>query len=249
MKDFKFPLLSANDIECRIGTCNDKGVSLLLYKDARVDMRMLDEVVGWNNWQREHKELKGNIYCGVSIYDDDKQQWITKWDCGKESNTEAEKGEASDSFKRACVNATGVGRELYTSPFIWVSGATKNDKFEVTEIGYDESKRINKLVIVNVKTKETAYTFGVSVQKPQPKLTPKLETAMNDLDSKLCHDRGSIRKDQYDYINGKVSAMKEETRQHFFNKLEAHYNVGNPEFLSEFQATDVINLFKAKENK
>lgn len=169
---YTFPLLSASDIECRIGTVKEgSGVSLLLYKDARVDMRMLDEFVGWNNWQREHKELKGNLYCGVSIWDDEKKQWITKWDCGKESNTEAEKGEASDSFKRACVNATGVGRELYTAPFIWISDSTvtkessKLLRFYVEEIGYDSEKNINKLVIRNEKTKQVAYTFGTKEYK------------------------------------------------------------------------------------
>ena len=111
--------LKADEIECRISTVKDKGLSLLLYKDARVDQNILDETVGAENWERDHKELKGNIYCGISIWDGSKKMWVTKWDAGAESYTEKEKGEASDSFKRAGFN-WGIGRELYTSPFIWI---------------------------------------------------------------------------------------------------------------------------------
>ena len=90
----KFRTLKEDEIECRVGQISAKGFTLLLYKNARVDMDLLDETVGAGNWQRDHKELKGNIYCGVSIWDETKKQWITKWDCGTESNTEKEKGEA-----------------------------------------------------------------------------------------------------------------------------------------------------------
>lgn len=102
--ELNFRDLKAEEIDVRIAQVMEKGVSLLLYKDARVDQNILDETVGKMNWQREHKELKGNIYCGISIWDDEKKQWITKWDCGKESFTEAEKGESSDSFKRSGFN-------------------------------------------------------------------------------------------------------------------------------------------------
>ena len=117
----EFRDLKADEIDCRIAQIDEKGewLSLLLYKDARVDQNILDETVTPMGWQRDHKELKGNIYCGISIWDKDKQQWITKWDCGKESFTESEKGEASDSFKRAGFN-WGIGRELYTAPKIFI---------------------------------------------------------------------------------------------------------------------------------
>lgn len=117
--DIKFRLLKADEIECRVQKINDKGCSLLIYKDARVDMKMLDEAVTPTGWQRDHKELKGNIYAGIGIYDDDKSQWVWKWDAGAESYSDKEKGEASDSFKRAGFN-WGIGRELYTAPLIWV---------------------------------------------------------------------------------------------------------------------------------
>ena len=80
--------LKADEIECRISTVKNNGLSLLLYKDARVDQNILDETVGAENWERDHKELKGNIYCGISIWDDSKKMWVTKWDAGAESYTE-----------------------------------------------------------------------------------------------------------------------------------------------------------------
>lgn len=115
--------LKADEIEVRVGQVYEKGVSMLLYKNARVDMAMLDEEFGTFGWQRDHKEIKGNLYCGIGVYDQAKECWVWKWDCGTESNTEKEKGEASDSFKRAGV-CWGIGRELYTAPFIFMPCAT-----------------------------------------------------------------------------------------------------------------------------
>lgn len=127
-----FRNLKADEIDCRIATISEKGLSLLLYKDARCDMNILDETVGNLNWQRSH--TRDNANCIVSIWDNEKKQWISKEDTGTESYTEKEKGLASDSFKRACFN-WGIGRELYTSPFIWISSGkgnytptTKNNK-------------------------------------------------------------------------------------------------------------------------
>lgn len=162
----KFRTLRADELDCRVGTCNDKGFTLLLYKDARCDQNVLDETVGTENWQRDHKEVKGNLFCGVSIWDAQKQQWVTKWDCGVESNTEKEKGEASDSFKRACFN-WGIGRELYTAPFIYIKGNTeRNDKgkanptfrkMEVSKIEYEDGK-ITQLVILG--DGQPIFTYG-----------------------------------------------------------------------------------------
>ena len=146
----KFRALRADEIECRVGTISEKGVSLLLYKDARCDMRILDEVFGPTNWQREHLVVAGNLYCKVGIWDNSKKQWVYKMDVGTKSNAESEKGEASDSFKRACVSL-GIGRELYTAPFIWVNAPDVNivkkqdklityDRFSVHSIQYNENR-------------------------------------------------------------------------------------------------------------
>ena len=152
-----FRLLHADEIEARVATVNEKGCSLLLYKDARCDMNILDETVGAMNWVRSH--TRDNANCIVSIWDKDKEQWISKEDTGTESFTEKEKGLASDSFKRACFN-WGIGRELYTAPFIWISADKVNlsqkngkyttyDKFVVEAIRYDEKRQISALAIKN----------------------------------------------------------------------------------------------------
>jgi len=112
-------LLRADEIDCRPQTVKAGGCSLLLYKDARCDMTILDEIYGSLNWKREH--TRDNHNCIVSVWNSDIQQWISKEDTGIESSSpeSAAKGLASDSFKRACVNF-GIGRELYTAPFIWI---------------------------------------------------------------------------------------------------------------------------------
>lgn len=156
----KFRDLNKDDIECRVQSVKENGLILLLYKNARVDMAILDETVGPENWQREHYECKGNLFCrvGININHDDTEgipNFVWKSDCGTESNTEKEKGEASDSFKRACFN-WGIGRELYTAPFIWIPAdkyEVKNgkcfDRFEVEKI-IIEDKRITAISIKNV---------------------------------------------------------------------------------------------------
>lgn len=169
----EFRTLKADEIECRVAQVSEKGASLLLYKDARADMKMLDEAKV--KWQRRHEVINGKLFCTVSIWDDELKQWVERQDVGVESQAEATKGEASDSFKRACFN-WGIGRELYTAPFIWVSadkmniqktewqGKTKYktyDKFKVTNIRYNESREIDGLVIVNEKTKAIVYKLGV----------------------------------------------------------------------------------------
>lgn len=172
----KFRKLKADEIECRVATVKDgKGFSLLLYKDARCDMNILDETVGCLNWQRHH--LRDNQNCIVSIYDEEKKMWIEKEDTGTESYTEKEKGLASDSFKRACFNF-GIGRELYTAPFIWISETKDNNKYgkyDVMTIDYDERGNISKLAIANEKTKEVVYTFGMSKPKAKANTEPKAE--------------------------------------------------------------------------
>ena len=169
----KFRDLRADEIECRVQQVKDKGLVLLLYKDARVDMNILDETVGSSNWQREHYECKGNLFCRVGIdvgtHEGKAERWVFKSDCGTESNTEAQKGEASDSFKRACFN-WGIGRELYTSPFTWIPADKCNivdgkngskqcfDKFVVEKI-IIENKQITALAIWNTTKNCRAFVW------------------------------------------------------------------------------------------
>lgn len=177
--------LKASEIEIRVQSAKPNGAILLLYKDARVDMNILDETVGAENWQRMHYECKGNLFCQVGIRCKpaqsetmDYHEWVWKSDCGSESNTEAEKGEASDSFKRACFN-WGIGRELYTAPFVWVSSDkcnikplnngkfTCNDKFSVSEITIKD-KVITAIKIMNDNTRKVAFTYGLSTSSQPP---------------------------------------------------------------------------------
>lgn len=127
-KKYMFRDLKSNEIDVRVNTINEKGITLLLYKDARVDQDILDETVGAMHWQRLH--ARDNANCIVQIWDCKYMQWVSKEDTGTESYTEKEKGIASDSFKRACFN-WGIGRELYTSPFIWVGA----DKCKIVDTG------------------------------------------------------------------------------------------------------------------
>lgn len=169
----KFRDLRAEEIEVRIQSTKENGLALLLYKDARVDMNILDETVGAESWQREHYECKGNLFCRVGIrWKED--EWIWKSDCGTESNTEAQKGEASDSFKRACFN-WGIGRELYTSPFIWIPADKCNikqsgngykcfDKFIVEKI-IIENKQITALAIWNESKNCRAFVWQKEAKK------------------------------------------------------------------------------------
>ena len=181
MEKLEFRTLRADEIDCRVATINEKGLSLLLYKDARCDMNILDETVGCMNWKREH--TRDNANCIVSLYNEELKEWVSKEDTGTESFTEKEKGLASDSFKRACFN-WGIGRELYTAPFIWVSSQnatikpkgdkyTTTDTFKVLKIEYNDKKEIIDLQIINAKTGEVVYKMNGYVNT---KKTEKVES-------------------------------------------------------------------------
>ena len=181
----KIRALRADEIEFRVGQVTEKGVSLLLYKDARCDKRILDETFGINGWANVYSEIKGNLYCSIMLYDEKTGMWIQKQDCGVESNTEKEKGEASDAFKRAGFNV-GIGRELYTKIFIFVQTPTKlkstlNNgkkiyeledqyaKWHVAKIQTNmEKEKIDFLQIAD-KNNNIVFTYGK--EKTEPKTT------------------------------------------------------------------------------
>lgn len=190
----KIRKLKAHEIECRIATVKDKGLSIYLYRDAVCDMSILDDSFGQMGWQRRHYEIKGNIYCEVSIWDEEKKQWIYKSDCGTGGQSEEnEKAESSDSFKRACVN-WGIGRELKTAPFIWVKATNANivtnksnklacyDLFIVKYVAYDENGSICELKIHNETINKQVYYFkannnlndGQNPNKPKQDTNPNV---------------------------------------------------------------------------
>ena len=175
-------LLSKEDIEVRVAQTlagnNKVRVNLLLYKNARVDMKILDELFTPMGWKRTHKLIGDRLYCCVEVYNPETKEWICKEDVGVESNTEAEKGQASDSFKRACVN-WGIGRELYTAPKITIelneNEYTKDQNsrikvwayFSVKSIGYDSKTRTITSLEIQDKYGNVRFSMGGSVQQSQ----------------------------------------------------------------------------------
>ena len=176
----KFRLLRADEIECRISQISEKGLSLLLYKTARTDANLLDETVGPESWENDFKVVDGVLYGGIGIVLDGRKIW--KWDAGTESNTEAEKGRASDAFKRAGFK-WGIGRELYSAPFIWIPSESCNiqkneksklvcyDNFEVSEISYNYKREITGLAIANVKSRKCVFKLGEYKYTTEPDKT------------------------------------------------------------------------------
>ena len=183
--------LKPNEIEVRVQSVGEKGAQLLLYKDSRCDKRILDETYGVLGWKDSYQEIKGNLFCTVSIWDDDKKQWVDKQDCGTESFSEKEKGQASDAFKRACFNI-GIGRELYTRIFYYANVKTiyddKKKKYEladkymtfhVSEIETNEqTEKIEKIKIADNKDNivfEYGYSKKSTTKKVESKEEPKQE--------------------------------------------------------------------------
>lgn len=177
----RFRLLEANEIECRISTIKEKGLSLLLYKTARTDANLLDETFGADKWENDFKIVDGVLYGGIGVDYGNGEVW--KWDAGVESNTEAEKGRASDAFKRAGFKH-GIGRELYTSPFIWIPASSCNidnkngklvcyDSFEVEAIAYNDNQEICGLSIVNAKTRKRVFSWALGENVTLPEEEPK----------------------------------------------------------------------------
>ncbi|MFR4350546.1 MAG: hypothetical protein ACLT3H_02630 [Roseburia sp.] len=153
-------LLQANEISCRIQQISEKGLSLLLYVTSRDGQKRLDEKYGPLGWQDRYEVIDGDLYCIISAWDEEKKMWISKEDVGTASYTAKEKGRASDAFKRACVKH-GIGRELYTAPFIWINAkdagikvdskgkAATRKKFVVNLITYTSDRKIDELEIVD----------------------------------------------------------------------------------------------------
>lgn len=213
-------LLHADEIECRISTINEKGLSLLLFKDARVDQKILDETFSPFGWRRSHQSIDGNLYCTVEVWDEDKKQWIGKQDVGTMSYSQKEKGQASDSFKRACFN-WGIGRELYTAPFIWIPAGKihiqkQNDKytvseyFSVQEISYNDQREISSLVIVNSHD-AVMYSMKGTAPTAQNAAVNLSEKQLSELQNELDRTGVELKKVLSRYGLHEIGEMTEET--------------------------------------
>lgn len=218
----EFRTLKAEEIDCRVSQIASNYCTLLLYKDARVDQNILDESVGAMNWQKHYSRENAN--CIVSIWDNEKQQWVEKEDTGTESFTEKEKGLASDSFKRACFN-WGIGRELYTAPSIFIfprkdmgeitkpgedskefflnsnGKYTTKTRFYVDYIDYDENRNIKDLIIRDHKGNIRFEELSEEYTKIKNKEFMKLRDLIQKNEDK---DDSFERNDFYKYF--KVSA-------------------------------------------
>lgn len=164
--------LRPDEVECRIGQVSKsgRGLSLLLYKTSRTDMALLDETFGPMGWRCWYEEVKGVLNCTLSVYDADKGLWIDKQAAGTESNMESEKGESSDALKRAGF-LWGIGRELYTAPFIWIGAEDCDirdgrcrDSFAVDAMEVADG-RITALAIANERTRRVVYRWAID-RKP-----------------------------------------------------------------------------------
>ena len=223
--------LKADEIECRVSQVKENGCSLLLYKTARVDRAILDETYG-QLWQNDFKVIDGKMYGGIGIYNKELNQWIWRWDCGTESNTEAEKGQASDCFKRAGFK-WGIGVELYTAPFIWVKVPTekfngkwqlanKYTKFIVDTIGYSDNNEINKLVIIDdqgnnlfslgIKTKKEKTTKGtITTDDADIYINLSKISDIESLKSYYALNKANVnnQKEFYEMVQLRLKALKE----------------------------------------
>ena len=179
MKNDLIRTLYPEEIELKVQMVRQNGACFILYKDSRVDMNLLDEAFGPLGWKNEHFVLDGKTFCTISIWDSVKNEWITKSNVGSLDNNNGAggsakvKGEISDSFKRAAT-VVGIGRELYTAPFIWI-GADKieirqqgdgkdakystNTPLHVSMIEYDEKRRISLLEIQKDRDGQVVYRY------------------------------------------------------------------------------------------
>jgi len=244
--ELKFRPLKAEEIEVRIGSTTKKTYTLLLYKNARVDMALLDEVVGQGKWQREHKILGTDIYCRVGIWNDELKQFVWVEDAGSSGNIEIEKSKASDSFKRACVNI-GIGRELYTAPEIKLWKENENDdsfkykKFYVKSIDYEKGE-ISKLVICDQENDNVVFSY--------PKGAKVSTNAQNQGQNtttppKASHTPNSVNDDytkNMDKIRTYIGTLPAETYSKFFNWLESSFGT---RVLKELTADQVLQVVKS----
>jgi len=237
--EIKFPLLTKDDIEIRIGQiskADPNKASLLLYQDARCGMKYLDKVVGACNWQKRYYEAKGLLICAVAIYDSEKKEWVEKADTGSAGSIEEEKSIASDSFKRVCVN-WGLARELYSAPDIWVKIKDKYDKFYVKEIGYNNNSEISKLIIVNAQG-EVVYTYPKNATASIP--TPKVEVRLTE------QPKTKISAQDIIDISNYLMIASDEDVTKFENYLITKYGTKDYRDLDETNGLMVANFVRKK---
>ena len=242
--ELKFRTLKANEIEVRVGSGN----TLLLYKDARVDMSLLDEVVGVGNWQREHKILGNDIYCKVGIFNKELNCWVWVEDAGSSGNIEIEKTKASDSFKRACVNL-GIGRELYTAPKIKLPDQFKNCQFfDVSEIEYNKNKEITKLVITTNFGKDVVFSYPRGANYSQTSEKAPKKDILADSTQGIADEFGVVEEkvsgDDLTFLQAYVGNLGGTEYSSFFTWLKGKYQVSKITDLTKEQGRKLAYYLK-----
>ena len=247
--ELKFRTLRKEEIEVRVGS----GGTLLLYKDARCDMALLDEVVGVGNWQREHKILGDDIYCKVGIYNKELGCWVWVEDAGSSGNIEIEKTKASDSFKRACVNL-GIGRELYTAPKITIPEQYKKCQyFDVSEIEYNKNREISKLVITTNFGRDVVYSYPKNTNYSQTSEKAPNKGNVEEITKGIADEFGvideKISQDDLTFLQAYVGNLSGDAYKGFLNWLETKYGVKNIADLSKKQGSNITYYLKNRNNK
>lgn len=263
MKAEEIRLLRADEIECRVAMVNEKGLSLLLFKDARVDQKILDETFTPFGWRRTHQSIDGNLYCTVEIWDKEKCQWIAKQDVGTVSYSEKEKGQASDSFKRACFN-WGLGRELYTAPFIWLPAEkvdiklkgdryVTSERFSVQSISYNEQRESVFLVIVNSKGYKV---FETGKRQWQGQDAGRNSIGSNAVDNKEAGINSGIRSTSTDTGTGIITdiqrrALEKELQRTgvLLETVLGRYSIYSMDEMTEEIYTKALNSLKRTKSK
>ena len=125
------------DLEWRLQQANKERMQglALAYVTNRAIQDRLDDVVGPENWHNDYKPWhsagkKESQICGISIYNEERKEWITKWDGAEDTDIEAIKGGLSDSMKRAAVQ-WGIGRVLYKMDSVWVDIQARGNSFAI----------------------------------------------------------------------------------------------------------------------
>lgn len=226
----KFRALRADEVECRVQMVKGNGLTLLLYKDARVDQNVLDETVGPERWQKRYEVVNGNLFCSVGIRvfweDEKKSEWIWKQDVGVESYSDKEKGEASDAFKRAAF-CWGIGRELYTAPFIWIdAGHCKiitqdnnryvcRDRFDVRDMEVADGK-ITSLTITN-QAGAPVFIYGNSRKQEKATVPAAMPVKIGEAELKILQAELARTGVSEEQIKGsyKVSRLEDMTDQQY----------------------------------
>ena len=263
MKEIKFRDLKPEEIEVRVGTTskNEQGkitaFNLLLYKTARVDTTILDETFGIFGWKNNYYQVKNTMICSVSIWDEDKKEWINKDNGGDDDFTvEQVKAECSDSMKRCCFNL-GIGKKLYSASKIYMRvdkdkyQSTERDYFKVDEIEYDETS-ITKLVISNKKTHEVVISYGTrqnnsqTSQKAPQKQGGKVEEITQGIGDSFLEDSEPIRQEDKEWLQQHVSKFSGEQMENF--KVWLNKNCGTTSIggLSASQGSAVVKALKRK---